>query len=153
MDLDNAFTSTLTTQQALYPPIPPSIDPPSLSNLGNSNFGPHSIDWNDRFIRVPQHVAISPMSSLSTSSGVSPSVPDNLACDVGRCGAQFIGDYRKGNLARHMRLKHGASERIYPCEAPNCRREFKRQDARVKHYRRHHIELSRGPANARKPHS
>ena len=75
---------------------------------------------------------------------------DVLQCS--HCGIDFSGDYRKGNLARHRRLKHsGENSMKYLCEDDGCAREFKRQDARLKHYRRHHAHLVTGPMIARRP--
>ncbi|KAI8937108.1 hypothetical protein NX059_006322 [Plenodomus lindquistii] len=58
------------------------------------------------------------------------------ACHV--CNTDFQGAYRKGNLARHVRLKHsrGSNQAILACE--DCGRLFKRADARLKHMRKHH---------------
>ncbi|KAF1968618.1 hypothetical protein BU23DRAFT_259736 [Bimuria novae-zelandiae CBS 107.79] len=67
----------------------------------------------------------------STSSASNP-----IKCDD--CGRAYCGEYRRGNLARHRRQKHGHKEQKYPCEEPACEAIFKRQDARLKHYRKHH---------------
>jgi uncharacterized Zn-finger protein len=73
------------------------------------------------------------MSSRQTS--------DILPC--ADCPATFTGQYRKGNLARHQRLKHRApSQTLYHCEDVRCPRSFNRQDARLKHYRRNHPHLA-----------
>jgi uncharacterized Zn-finger protein len=58
----------------------------------------------------------------------------------------FTGKYRRGNLQRHMRLKHGQEVREYACEVKRCGKTFMRQDARLKHYRKKHPRLVRDPA-------
>ncbi|KAF2447959.1 hypothetical protein P171DRAFT_441837 [Karstenula rhodostoma CBS 690.94] len=81
--------------------------------------------------------------SSSTGSGTS---QDPVVCLV--CGKEYNGEYRKGNLARHRRQKHGKREQSYPCEE-SCSQVFKRQDARLKHYRKHHPWLVSQPLNPR----
>ncbi|KAH7095376.1 hypothetical protein FB567DRAFT_512478 [Paraphoma chrysanthemicola] len=63
---------------------------------------------------------------------------DVLVCPVLECEVRFSGQYGRGNLHRHVRLKHGAQERSYPCGQEDCQKSFKRQDARLKHWRRRH---------------
>ncbi|RYN70786.1 hypothetical protein AA0117_g10169 [Alternaria alternata] len=67
------------------------------------------------------------------------------------CPATFEGLYRKGNLARHRRLKHKGPV-VYECEDDHCDRVFHRQDARLKHYRTWHHHLASGPAFRRRSH-
>jgi uncharacterized Zn-finger protein len=68
----------------------------------------------------------------------------------------FTGKYRRGNLQRHMRLKHpkgqsaDKNEKEYSCEARGCSNVFKRQDARLKHIRTKHPELHIAAAVPRK---
>jgi hypothetical protein len=62
------------------------------------------------------------------------------------CHVEFTGIYGRGNLGRHRRNKHGIEEKTYPCEDDNCLRVFKRQNARLKHYRKNHHHLVSGPA-------
>jgi hypothetical protein len=69
---------------------------------------------------------------------------DVLVCQEPDCEARFSGQYGRGNLHRHVRLKHGAQERLYPCGREDCQKCFKRQDARLKHWRRRHT----GPRTA-----
>jgi hypothetical protein len=137
----------------------PSIQD-SLSSLTTSNFA--SLGWahhvGDMDVchpspSAPEIVAPAPRSPspnpsiISTTCFYDPDVdPDVLLCLKEGCAANFSGTYRRGNLQRHMRLKHGAEERTYQCEAKNCRRIFKRQDARLKHYRKQHRWLLRPPA-------
>ncbi|KAF1950467.1 hypothetical protein CC80DRAFT_227461 [Byssothecium circinans] len=83
-------------------------------------------------------------SFASTSASASASTPAaTLECVIAGCDAKFSGEYRKGNLARHIRLRHAADGRIYPCAG--CTKKFNRQDARLKHYRRRHPHLGPGP--------
>jgi uncharacterized Zn-finger protein len=79
-------------------------------------------------------------------------IPDIVRCNHHRCQAEYKGRYRKGNLARHMRLKHGISVMVYYCKASGCTRDFRRQDARLKHHRKRHPELGSGPASSRRTH-
>ena len=72
-----------------------------------------------------------------------------------KCGASYSGIYGKGNLGRHRREKgHGLGrspgrEHLYPCEDARCLKSYKRQDARLKHYRLYHKDLAK-PAMRRK---
>jgi uncharacterized Zn-finger protein len=63
-------------------------------------------------------------------------------CLVDDCGARFTGRYRKGNYARHRRQYHGGHPASISCEEPDCQKSFKRKDARLKHYRKHHPQLA-----------
>jgi len=95
------------------------------------------------------------MSPLATNMGREPSTQDEsrLDCSERGCGAKFQGTYAKGSLARHRRLKHGSYQhqegREYVCEEPGCSKGYKRQDARLKHYRKAHRHLAPGPALSR----
>lgn len=87
----------------------------------------------------------------STSMSRSPSNRSNTGtsiCEV--CEKAFHGEYRRGNLARHRRQKHAHEEQTFPCEKRDCPKTFKRQDARLKHYRREHPELASNPPMPRK---
>ncbi|KAF2120972.1 hypothetical protein BDV96DRAFT_282315 [Lophiotrema nucula] len=92
-----------------------------------------------------QHHTHSPVQSSERSLGNqsrSPSATDfadPLPCPEEGCHVTFSGDFRRGNLARHRRLVHRGAE--YPCEAEDCGKSFKRKDARLKHYRKHHEDL------------
>ncbi|KAH6878463.1 hypothetical protein BKA58DRAFT_377290 [Alternaria rosae] len=77
---------------------------------------------------------------LDTPSRSSASVRMALICP--HCGVRFSGTYSRGNLGRHVRHQHARPRKIV-CEAPLCLKEFKRQDARLKHYRTSHPELVR----------
>jgi hypothetical protein len=67
--------------------------------------------------------------------------PYVLYCETIGCPAFFTGVHRRGNLGRHTRQQH-KSGKLYVCKDDTCAREFKRSDARVKHYRKHHPELA-----------
>lgn len=75
-----------------------------------------------------------------------PKVQEVLRCEY--CEASFIGQYRRGNLGRHRRLLHTPAQ--YPCGEPGCTRTFRRSDARLKHYRKHHPRMAEGPAIPRR---
>ncbi|KAI8936499.1 hypothetical protein NX059_006904 [Plenodomus lindquistii] len=99
-----------------------------------------------------------PESDDPTSEGSSPmsvtsdSVPEVLYCDS--CSSQYRGKYRKGNRARHMRLKHRASiPQSFVCPVQACSKVFQRPDARLKHIRKRHPWMSTGPAVSRRPSS
>jgi len=78
---------------------------------------------------------------------------EKLCCSEPGCRATFQGSYAKGSLARHRRLKHGSHQnrdsRDYDCEEPGCSKSYRRQDARLKHYRKVHRHLAPGPALSR----
>ncbi|CAN9120924.1 unnamed protein product [Alternaria alternata] len=82
-----------------------------------------------------------PASDCYSVATYEPSSPPEVFCDTDGCVATFSGTYRKGNLARHRRLKHKGPA-VYACEHYHCDRVFQRQDARTKHYRRHHPQLA-----------
>lgn len=107
--------------------------------------GPGSLSWQPELHQDTQN-PLSPVmehsETVSCSSGASlPAGPSRISCNTDGCIAFFSGIYRKGNLARHKRLKHKGPV-VYECEDLLCDRVFKRQDARVKHYRRWHPQLA-----------
>jgi hypothetical protein len=72
--------------------------------------------------------------------------PDGNTICCGQCHAKFTGVYRRGNLARHVRLKHSkAKGGSYICTIAGCNKTFARQDARLKHARKHHPGLYSEP--------
>jgi hypothetical protein len=70
--------------------------------------------------------------------------PLEIHCSVDGCCKVFSGTYRKGNLARHKRLKHmkQSGPTVYPCQDESCNKVFSRQDARLKHYRKWHQQFA-----------
>lgn len=81
--------------------------------------------------------------SIASSERTTSPGPDPIFCPI--CGNRYSGEYRRGNLSRHVRQKHGEVMQSYPCEDPDCTKTFCRQDARLKHYRRRHPHLATGP--------
>lgn len=113
-----------------------------------------STDHSGLLSVLPSHASTSEASS--PVSAASPSMPDIIQCEI--CLTEFSGEYRKGNLARHVRLKHKDKHSMsYECEDEYCSRTFKRQDARLKHHRKHHPYLDpkpivlRGRQSSRRP--
>lgn len=92
-----------------------------------------------------RHDSVPPSSSFSKPDLDNFSkVPDLLRCRSDGCSAAYSGAYRKSNLARHTKLKHkDAVAMRYVCADKTCNRAFKRQDARLKHYRQQHPYLSK----------
>jgi hypothetical protein len=107
---------------------------PWFTNGTYMDFSPEgAVDWTSGPSKPP----------LATNSVDEGSTPDTLLCPHSGCSATFTGNYRRGNLARHLRLKHVADKQaLYHCEADHCPKVFHRQDARRKHYRRHHPRLN-----------
>ncbi|OAL50576.1 hypothetical protein IQ07DRAFT_587228 [Pyrenochaeta sp. DS3sAY3a] len=91
--------------------------------------------------RDPRYLHPVPRQGRSNSVASSPSSTSSepSICEI--CGNVYSGVYSRGNLARHLRLKHGEKVVVYECEIPGCGREFFRQDARLKHYRKYHKHL------------
>jgi hypothetical protein len=86
--------------------------------------------------------------STAASSPRSIGAPDTDTILCERCGVEFTGVYRSGNLARHVRHKHAeAKEGQYICIAKGCDRVFARQDARLKHARKRHPGLHDEPVH------
>ncbi|KAH6861064.1 hypothetical protein BKA58DRAFT_443834 [Alternaria rosae] len=102
-----------------------------------------SSQW-DLGLDIPMQRSHSTRSSLSnaSSSGPPPThTPEVMYCEVVDCKQSFTGLYSRGNLGRHRRLVHGTGSR-YVCGDDTCAKEFRRQDARLKHYRKYHPELA-----------
>jgi len=83
-----------------------------------------------------------PYTPSCTTDASSAATTHELPCKARGCNAIFRGLYARGNLARHKRLYHNGP-RVYVCEDEECDRVFRRQDARLKHYRKHHPSLAR----------
>jgi hypothetical protein len=136
----NGNAHSASTHDSSYGPgqTPNTVNPPMLS-VWLSGVGPGSL--------VPGY-DIGPGSSTSSIvSAVSSNVPDPVLCE--HCNQPYTGEYRRGNLARHKRQKHGLAEQVYLCEEPGCEKDFKRQDARLKHYRRCHPHRAPEPLQPR----
>ncbi|KAF2018141.1 hypothetical protein BU24DRAFT_421140 [Aaosphaeria arxii CBS 175.79] len=69
-----------------------------------------------------------------------------LVCGVAGCTTTFTKGYTRGSRARHIRSHHSIPEFI--CEA-GCGKVYRRQDARLKHYRKCHPHLAQ-PAVTRR---
>jgi hypothetical protein len=129
----------------------PRFDLRSASPQVNSGPRPPT-QYESGHLAPPMQRKVSSTSSCaSEGSSLTPDTPDVLYCNESGCATLFTGKYRKGNLARHKRLIHKHHE-PYVCEGYGCRKSFKRQDARLKHYRRHHPHLA-GPCMPRSPHA
>lgn len=88
-------------------------------------------------LSAPGNMENTAPSPTPSEVSVTPSAyPDVLTCPVEGCGARFTGLYRRGNQRRHFRLIHNPV--VYPCGVPGCCKTFNRQDARLKHHRKHH---------------
>jgi hypothetical protein len=100
--------------------------------------------------------AIPSLASVYSYSSSS-SYPETMQCPHEGCELEFTGPHRRGTLHRHMRLKHATAhgsteqERKYFCHVRGCDRDYRRQDALLKHQRHNHPELSIPPPKARKP--
>ncbi|KAF1850321.1 uncharacterized protein K460DRAFT_400389 [Cucurbitaria berberidis CBS 394.84] len=108
---------------------------------------------------LPTHASYSsppsPPTSLpwaAASSATAPSTESRSIC-CRQCGVQFTGAYQRGNLARHVRHKHTAVKGgLYTCPADGCYKDFARQDARLKHARKHHPGLYPEPVQKKQGH-
>lgn len=127
---------------------------PAFQNM-TTTFRSPSIEYNpDIDASYTQAPSIQPDTRQSltppTTSMASKS-PETLFCKYEFCNASFRGEYKRGSLSRHIRQKHSAHESTCPCKVPGCFKTFKRQDARVKHYRKCHPSLGIGLPVRRKP--
>jgi hypothetical protein len=110
------------------------------------NFGVWGPAWQsseydpDQYLSAQSEEQQREISSAASSPMFTTSVSalEVIRCD--ECNQEFHGTYRRGNMNRHRRQKH-QTQSSYPCADPNCPRVFGRQDARLKHQRRHHPEL------------
>lgn len=105
-----------------------------LPSIRESGWGTDQIATTDM---TGENNRTSISSFLAPRSIEKPLIP--YCCNI--CGKPFRGEYSKGNLSRHKRLKHGASKQDYSCLVPGCDKTYHRQDARLKHYREKHPEL------------
>ncbi|KAF2267028.1 hypothetical protein CC78DRAFT_577561 [Lojkania enalia] len=143
------------------------IASPSASSSGKSSSSASYVGVRSPYWRKEKDVPAAPWSNCLNDGPASPNVnalgqieqggqddiPDILKCPISDCTAEFRGVYRKGNLARHRKHLHGGSNGTrlnLLCEEPGCTKTFRRQDSRLKHYRKKHSHLSGGPAVPRK---
>jgi hypothetical protein len=157
--LDIRLESSENGAWGLFVPAEPRCAPfpfnlRSASPQVDSDALPYPQHESDHLSQPMQRGAYSSSSCASEASSLKSDTSDVLYCNENGCAASSTGSYRKGNLARHKRLIHSRHE-PYLCESAGCGRSFKRQDARLKHYRKHHPRLSaeylpRGP-RARPP--
>jgi hypothetical protein len=129
----------------LSPSITLSIGDTASTSLSSQSHSPWPISTDrSQLLSVPSSVAGSQSDNSDLASERDPEI---LQCST--CEATFKGRYRKGNLTRHRRHHHGSNETVFPCEMASCTRMFKRQDARLKHYRRHHPQSGQIPSTRR----
>jgi len=55
-----------------------------------------------------------------------------------------MSPHQRGDLESNRRTKH-REDKVYVCEADTCAKEYRRRDARLKHYRKQHPELAASP--------
>lgn len=117
--------------------------------LQMSRLARHVSHSNTKYLSVPGQDDEGSEHTSERSSTSAP-VPDTVYCEM--CNVPFQGNYRKGSYARHMRLKHhNNAPTAYICNHCSPPKTFKRQDARLKHYRKHHPDLGVEPARPRRP--
>ncbi|KAF1956116.1 hypothetical protein CC80DRAFT_69424 [Byssothecium circinans] len=124
------------------PPIPTSYGVDTSRDMQSPGSPTINPPLNDQFLHI--HPPVSDLEPSSPGSTTSSCTTRSLECIFEGCGSRFTGEYRKGNMARHIRLRHAAGGRTYACAG--CTKKFNRQDARLKHYRRRHPHLAPGPA-------
>ena len=79
----------------------------------------------------------------------SPALPETLVCNVLNCTQEFSGEFRKGNMARHLRYTHGRGGPRYVCAETSCGRTYRRSDSLLVHYRKYHPWLASAPSTHR----
>ncbi|KAI4946069.1 hypothetical protein J4E91_007512 [Alternaria rosae] len=138
-----------TDPEHILPDCPFSFPVPQIDI--NNDMGPMETrlamgdsSWYGGDLLVPISRSLSTRSSVSNASSAGPpptNDPEIMYCEVVDCRQPFTGLYRRGNLGRHRRLVHGTGK-PYVCEDRTCAKEFRRPDARLKHYRKYHPELA-----------
>lgn len=132
-----SFHSTSNPQSEPFNPSPSSDSFEHSHSLDRFAYPDHPTPSNCNTPRsMERHISV----VSSTASVYSQPPAEVLHCDESGCGVPFSGIYRAGNLARHKRAFH-RGPKVYFCEGENCDKIFKRPDARLKHYRRHHAHL------------
>ncbi|KAF2625645.1 hypothetical protein BU25DRAFT_108193 [Macroventuria anomochaeta] len=95
---------------------------------------------NASFLQPTPGNSVYDHAAFTTAS--TPAAPDTIQCRV--CGSEYTGNHRVRNLARHKRYKHNGAV-VLLCLDRSCKKVFKREDARLKHVRKHHPELASDP--------
>jgi uncharacterized C2H2 Zn-finger protein len=126
--------STDVTLEPLLPTLRDRIEKDTLENATSRD----ASTWSLTPSLLPE---------VRSSEPSLPEAQEVLLCEL--CDASFVGNHRRGNLGRHKRLKHVSVE--FPCEEGRCERIFRRKDARLKHYRKHHPWMAGGPPVPRGP--
>jgi hypothetical protein len=93
---------------------------------------------------VYDHINSSESANARQNFGVG-SGSDHDPCHYPGCNATFTGRWARSHFRRHVRMKHKDGGRQYSCEVTGCESVFERQDARLKHYRKHHPDLAATP--------
>jgi hypothetical protein len=81
--------------------------------------------------------------SRAPPPATSPTPTNVISC--GQCGVEFAGQYRRGNLRRHVKHTHKGAK-ILQCQVGKCTKGFRRSDAWLKHARKQHPEICLVPA-------
>jgi uncharacterized C2H2 Zn-finger protein len=95
---------------------------------------------------IPQreeHTAKFNTTSNSSNAMLNPGTTstDPALCECRSCGMSFKGEYRKGNLKRHMKSRH-QDEHQNEWNCPQCSKIYRRRDALLKHTRKSHPGVS-----------
>jgi hypothetical protein len=105
----------------------------------------HHLPNTDARIHLPT-TKLHPSTHRAPSPATSPSPFPVVLC--GQCGVEFTGRYRRGNLRRHVKYAHNGAK-AFQCWVEGCNKDFRRNDAWLKHARKHHPELSIAPASTK----
>jgi hypothetical protein len=135
-----------------------------LSHIDYSNdiYSGFAGSFDPRPREIPDREFLSPNTYLHDPLPPFPSIysdtpapySDTLYCPYEGCTLRFTGDHRRGTVQRHIRLKHaGEEERRYSCQVEGCGKNYRRQDALLKHQRSKHPELGLPPPRSRKQES
>lgn len=138
------------------------VNPEPYLNVGSGDFQDENTRHQPQRSQLARHVSHSNTTYLSVpgqdddcsdrrseASSTSGPLSDTILCE--QCPSIFRGNYRNGNKARHMRLKHTSkSPAVYACDHCPIRKAFNRKDARLKHYRKYHPDLGLEPARPRR---
>ncbi|KAF2825564.1 hypothetical protein CC86DRAFT_406850 [Ophiobolus disseminans] len=138
LEYEHAATGEAISAESGHDPISPAFEDEGYLPTGGS-ISLRSIGNEDAETEEGTNAKSADVSSVPVRSD-----PDVLGC--GYCSLEFNGKYRRGNMQRHMRLKHtGNTAKTYPCEVHTCDMTFTRRDARLKHHRKRHPEIPHTP--------